>query len=343
MTHNQKNQNRMSSFHLKQQFISLLSSEFEKCGFDIILCFESSFSKRLCTLKFGEGKQVEVCINLEYVKKSINGVGCSMQVKICYCAFFVVDYIKLINLAKNNVPKSYFEGLAFLNAIEVCKDNKTVSIYSPLSHWNKKPKNKYCVRPIEIRSAINALNRLRLYLPSGLDEQDKLAIIALTDSLLLYSGLPEISYVHSSIPVYALVDSFGRLADIISKDPETIREFPVLALAPFDKIKQLTVRSLFLSCVQSDNNFLIGVAIRIIAFLQLPYNQEFENIDLGKLVNAMNSYIDYSIIYLNEMSKSGKFLMNDNMFAIKVAVKSINTFLSLCSFNMPDRNIHTTV
>lgn len=343
MKHNPKSQKKMSSFHLKQQFISLLSSEFEKCGFDIILGFESNFRRRLCTLKFGDSKQVEVRINIEYVNKSINIVGFSMKLKICYCALFIADYIKQINWAKSNVPKSYFEGLAFLNAIEVCKEGKTVSIYSPLSHWDKKPKNKFCIRPIEIRSAINALNRLRFIFPSCLDEQDKVAIKTLSDSLLLYSGLPEIAYVHSSIPVYTLVDSFRRLADIIAKDPETVHEFPVLTLAPFDQIEQMTIGSLFLSCVHSDNDFLIGVAIRLIAFFQFPYNLEINNINMEKLVDAMISYIDYSIIYYNELSKCGRFLINDNMFAIKVAVKSINKFLSMYGSIMPARNIHTTV
>lgn len=343
MKHNLKSQKKLFSFHLKQQFISMLSSEFEKCRFDIVLGFESSIRKRICTLKFGEGKQVEICINLDYVKKSVNAVGCSMVLKVCYCALFVAEYIKQIERTKNSIPQSYFEGLVFLNAIEVCKKNKKVSVYSPLAHWNKNPKNTYCVRPIEISSAINALNKLRIFTPSGLNEQDKVAIKAFSDSLLLYSGLPEIAYIYASVPMYALVDSFKRLADIIAKDPEAVQEFPILTLAPFEQIKQLTVSSLFMSCVQSNNVFLIGVAIRLIAFLHLPYSTDMDNINLKKLVNAMNSYIDYSTIYYNELSKCGRFLMNDNLYAIKVAAKSINDFLSMYGSDVIARNIHNTV
>lgn len=343
MTHNLEKQKKMSSFHLKQQFISLLSSEFEKCRFDIVIGFESSFRKRICTLKFGDGKRVEVCVNLDYVKKSVNAVGCSMMIKVCYCALFVAEYIKQIERAKNSVPQSYFEGLVFLNAIDVCKEKRAVSIHSPLSHWNKNPKSTYCVRPIEISSAMNALNKLRIHSPSWLNEQDKAVIREFSDSLLLYSGLPEIAYIYASVPVYALVDSFKRLADTIAKDPEVVKEFPIFTLAPFDQIEQLTVSSLFLSCVQSNNDFLIGVAIRLIAFLHLPCNSEIDHINLEKILNAMISYIDYSIFYYNELSKCSGFFMNDNFLAIKAAVKSINNYLSMCGFGVTAGNIHTTV
>ena len=343
MKHSLNHQKKMSSFHLKQQFIGLLSNELGKSRFNIVLGFESSFRSRICTLKFSDDKQIEVCINLEYVKKSDNAADCSMILKVCYCALFVADYIKQIERAKSSVPQNYFEGLVFLNAIEVCKEKKTVSIYSPLSYWDKNPKSTYCVRPIEISSAINALNRLRIIAPSGVSERDKMAIKSFSDSLLLYSGLPEIAYVYGSIPVYALVDSFKRLAGIIVKDPEAVQEFPILGLAPFDQIKQLTVGSLFLSCIQSDNTFLIGVAIRLIAFFHLPYNFKIDSVNLEKLVSAMNQYIDYSIIYYNRLPKRGRYLMDDNLFAIKNAVKSFNSYLSMHGAGVITSNIHTTM
>ena len=341
MKNNQKKQKSMSTFDLKQQFVGLLASKFENCGFDIVLGFESSFKSRICTLKFDDCKKVEVCVNLGYVKKSVCVDDSSLMFKVYYCASFVAEYIKQIERAKNCVPQSYFEGLAFLNAIEVCKSEKIVSVFSPLSHWDKKPKRSYCLRPLEISSAINALNKIRLFASSGLNKQEKLLVNTFCDSFLLYAGLPEVSYSHARVPVYALVDSFKKLADLITQKPTLAQEFPILALAPFEQIKQLTVHDLFLYCVHSDNEFLTGVSIRLIAFLNPSLNIEFTDSVHKKLLDTMNQYIDYSLSYCYELSKSGRCLKKDNLYAIKSAIKSINRYLSIDGSGVIAGNIHS--
>ena len=341
MEHNRNNQKHISSFRLKQQFISLLRSEFEKCGFNIVLGFESSFRERICTIQFADGKQIHVCINLDYVKKAVDVIGFPFRLKVYYCAAFVAEYIKQIERVKSCVPQNYFEGLVFLNAIEVYKAKKVVSIYSPLSLWNKKPKRTYCIRPLEICSAVNSLNRLRLFTSQELNEQDKERIKAFMDGLLLYSALPEVAYIHTRVPVYTMVDSIKRLAELIEKEPEVVKEFPILTLAQFEQIKQLTVRSLFFSCTQSDNEFLIGVAIRLIAFMQLSYDTEFEQWGQEKLIDALNQYIGYSITYYNELSKASSYFIKDNLLAIKAAVKAINDYLVMYGTGVIAGNIHS--
>lgn len=171
MKHNQNIKNRMSTFELKQQFIGLLAGEFENCSFDIVLGFESSFRNRICTLKFVNCKQVEVCVNLGYVKKSVCVDGCSLMFKVFFCASYVAEYIKQIERAGYSVPQSYFEGLAFLNAIEVYKSEKLVSVYSPILHWETKPKRSYCLRPLEVSCAINSLNKMKLLASSWMNQQ----------------------------------------------------------------------------------------------------------------------------------------------------------------------------
>ncbi len=341
MKHNQNRKNNMSTFELKQQFIGLLASEFENCSFDIVLGFESSLKNRICTLKFVDYKQVEVCVNLGYVKKSVCVDGSSLMFKLYFCASYVAEYIKQIERARCSVPQSYFEGLAFLNAIDVCKSEKVVSVYSPLFHWEKKPKRSYCLRPLEISSAINALNKIKLLASSELNQQEKLVVNTFCDSLLLYAGLPEVSYNHSRVPVYALIDAFKKLADFIAKEPSLNQEFPILALAPFGQIEQMSVNDLLLHCIQSDNEFLMGVSIRLIAFLHPSQNIEFTDDTHNKLVDMMNQYIDYSLSYCYELSKSGRCLKKDNLYAIKTAVKSINGYLSVDGTGVIAGNIHS--
>nr|WP_143259743.1 hypothetical protein [Anaerofilum sp. An201] len=332
--------NNMSSFKLKQYFTSILSTEFANCGFNIILGFESSFKTRICTLYFTNSKQIDICVNLGYVKKSIDTIGSSFLFKVYYCAIFIAEYIKQIERAKKSVPQSYFEGLTFLNAIEVCRSNKKVSVYSPLSHWNEKPKRTYCIRPIEISSAINSLNKIRLLTPTKLNAQDIETIRTFCHSLLLYAGLPEVAYVHSNIPVYSMSDSLQRLADIILREPAVVDEFPILAMAPFERIKQLTIGDMFLFCVQSDSKFLMGIAIRLIAFLHMSQDMGLDDSIYRKLVHEINSYVDYSISYCNGLSKLDRCLIKDNLFAIKTAIKSINNYLNICGTGVNAGNIH---
>lgn len=341
MKNDLKGQKRVSSFYLKQQFIGLLAGEFANCGFNIVLGFESSFKRRICKLEIVDGKQARICVNLGHLKSSVCIDGASLLFRVRYCALFIAEYIKQIERAKNSMPKSYFEGLAFLNAIEVCKSGRTVGIYSPLSHWNKKHGLSYCLRPLEISSAINALNRIRLLDRTELNEQEGLIVGTLCDSLLLYSCLPEVSYIRSQAPAYALVDSLRRLAALITRERDLTDEFPILSLAPFDKIKQLTVSGLFEHCIRSDNEFLTGVSVRLIAYLQPSLNITASGDAYQRTIDAIKRYIDYSLYYYRELPKSGGRILKDNLYAIKTAVRSINGCLSRNGIDVISGNIHS--
>lgn len=341
MKYDPKDKQNISTYYLKQQFINLLSSELEGCSFDITLGFESSMRDRVGTLKFIDNKKLEVCVNIGFVQKSVNSIGCSFTFKLHYCALFVAEYVKLIEQAKANMPQSYFEGLVYLNSIEVLKAKETQSICSPLSCLDKKAKRSFCVRPIEISSAINTLNKLRILAIPLLNKQDIATVTSLCNDLLLYSGLPEIAYIHTNMPIYAMVHSFKKLGELLAKNPELINEFPILSLAPFDRIESLTTNDLFRTCIQSDNAFLIGVAIRLVAFLRLPYGLKIDNSYHKNLVDAMKLYIEYSVSYCIGSSQASKVLLKDNSFAIRCAVKNINDYLTLSGIGPTTGNIHS--
>lgn len=338
---NIRDKQKISSFHLKQQFISRLSNELEGCSFDIVLGFESSMRERVCTLKFRDNKKLEICVNIGFVPKAVKCSECSFVFKLHYCAMFVAEYIKLIEQAKNNVPQNYFDGLVYLNGIEVLKTKETQSIYSPLSCLGKKAKRSYCVRPLEISSAINTLNKLRIFATSLLNKQDIATATSLCNDLLLYSGLPEIAYIHTGIPLYTTVYSFKKLGELLAKNLEVVDEFPILSLAPFKQIESLTISNLLRICIQSNNAFLIGVAIRLIAFLHLSHDLEFDNSYHNNLVDAMKLYIEHSVAYCTETSKVSQGLLKDNSFAIRCAAKNINAYLTLNGIGLTTGNIHS--
>ena len=167
------------------------------------------------------------------------------------------------------------------------------------------------------------------------------SITSLCNGLLLYSGLPEIAYVHTNIPIYATVHSFKKLGELLAKNPEVTNEFPILSLAPFDQIESLTTSDLFRTCIQSNNAFLIGIAIRLVAFLNLPYGLEIDNSYHKNLVDAMKKYIEYSVSYCIETSQVSKGLLKDNSFAMRRAVKNINDYLTLSGIGLTTGNIHS--
>ena len=341
MKHTINTQNRMSTFSIKQLFIRILANEFDNCGFDVVLGFESTYNNRICTLHIVGHKRLEVNVNLGYVKQSFFAKRFSELFKAHYCAFFVAEYIKQLERAKNVLPQSYFEGLAFLNAIEVYKAKTVVRVFSPLSHWNEKPKRSYCLRPLEISSAINAINKLILFDSHKMDEKDKKSVRDLHNSLLLYASLPEISYVYECIPVYALVNSLKSLSNFASEDPAIDQEFPILSLFPFHRLDHLAVDDLFLHCLQSGNSFLVGIAIRLIAFLHQSDYRGVANHVREELINALSSYVDCGILYCNEVHKNERCFINDNLFAVKVAVKSIYEYTVMNELGMICGNIHS--
>lgn len=336
-----KDKQNISTFHLKQKFISLLFSELEGCSFDILLGFESSMKEHVCTLKFHDSKELTVCVNIGFVKNSVKSVGCSFAFKLHYCALFIAEYIKLIEQAKTNIPQNYFDGLVYLNGIEVLKGKGTQGICSPLSCLQKKAKSGCCVRPIEISSAINALNKLRIFATPLLSKRDMATITLLCNGLLLYSSLPEIIYIHTNSPLFTTVHSFKKIGELLAENPEVVSEFPILNLAPFDQIESLTTSKMIQTCIQSNNTFWVGVAIRFIAFLQLPYDLEVDNNYHSNLVDAMKLYIAHSVDYCTEVCEVNQGLLKDNSFAIRYAVKNINEYLRLNGIVLTMGNIHS--
>lgn len=337
MKYSVKSQKNISSFALKQYFLDLLSNELNNCRFNIILRFESTIKECICSLKFSSNKRLDVCVNVSYVKKSINNLDCSLISKIHYCAWFISDYIRQIERAKNYMPQNYFESLVFFNAIDIYKSTKTVNINSPLYNLDKKPHYKYCIRPIEINCAINSLNRMKICMSSEIKEKDLIDI--LLHKLSLYASLPEIVYANARTPIYTLVDCFRKISTIISNDPYIVQEFPVLMSTQFEKVNQLTTAELLLSCIQSKHDFLIGVAIRIMAYLQFP--NELKKDVFEKLVNGMIQYIEYSLKYYKLLSNSNECFFKDNLYAIKKAVKVINNCLNMYGYNINSGNIHS--
>ena len=165
-----------TSFLLKQQLATLLSNECRPWGFHILLRFTSSFQKQTCTVKFEDHDRLQVFLNLASLKGGFSSPRCSWSFRVSYTALFVAAYIKQLEQARNRVPQTYWEGLAFLDAILDATGNQPVKLYSPLSLWNAKPNRTFTIRPIEVRSAIQSLTKLRESPPPGLTETDAVAI-----------------------------------------------------------------------------------------------------------------------------------------------------------------------
>lgn len=345
----------MSYFNLKKQFKILFEKELGDCGLNIILSFESSFDNRLGRLRFVKDKGFEICVNLEYVKKSCFGKDISSKFKLYYCTLFINEFIKQLEQAKHSIPQSYFEGLVFLRAIDVLKSKKAVNICFPafnISEAKKKKsvsvcssvfnanKGKKSLNSLEISVAINALNKIKKLFADYLNIEELLYANSLCKCLMLFAGAPEIFYKKGEIPKYILPDLLKNTAKLIDEEPEMCKEYPVLAILPFENINNLTVNELFLLCIKAENKFLRGMAVRLIAFFD--FSMKLSEAEYNSLKEELNKYIEYSLYYYKENSELSFCLLEDNLIAIKIALKSINKYLGKEKINGDYGNIHLT-
>lgn len=330
----------ISGFSLKEYVSAALSGELKGCGFHILLGFEASARDRICTLRFLPDQRLDVCVNLSHLKKTVPHPHCSLLCRVYYGVQYIAAYIHLLERAGRLVPQSYLEGLSFLNAVEVYQSAKPVSITTPLYRWKKKPGRKSSIRPIEISCAVSALNRMRFFLRNQLSEKERILLEDLADKLLLYAGVPEIAYDCANVPVYALNNSVGKLAVFLEKNPGLAETFPVLRLMEFKRIGQLTTDDLLSRYVQSDNSFLLGIAIRMTAFSGVTPRSGPHTERQGTLISAMNRYIENSLTYYKELSQAEELLLKDNLYAVKETVKAINHYLYIHGAGVNSGNIH---
>lgn len=329
------------SFNIKQQLINLLSHEFETCGFNIVVGFESSFSGRIFTMQLSENNRLELCINLDAVKSGIDLNLSSKKIAIYYCALYIANYVKLMELSKHKTPETYFDGLVILNAIQNYKIHNTISVYSPLK-GKKLLDSTYCIRPIEVESAIDSWNQILFLLESEISSNDKVVIKKAVNALLLYASLPEVSYISSTMPTYSLYNSLEYIEKLIALDSRVVTSFAIFELLSFQMLTTISTMELFQLYLRRENRFLIGIAIRMIAFMPLAdvcgNNEECIS---DSLLQAINKYRENSVIYFKELSSSNTQLFKDNLFAIKKAVFALNQYMALHGLKGNSGTIHS--
>lgn len=334
-----KNDKKIPMFKLKQYYDRLLSEELADCGFSIVLGFESSFSARICTFKFVEDRKIEICMNLGGIKNAGLAVACSSKLQAYYCAVFVSEYIKLIRRAESEEPVNYFDGLVFLNAVEICQRRRKIRIYSPLLALE--PQRKvYRFYPIEISSAIKAIKRIKVSTILLTSDEERTQIEKSIDKFQLYACLPEIAYTEDKVPVYAIMDMFKKITITVVRRPDIIERFPILCILPFEQMMYMTINDLFQFGVHANNDFLTGLVIRLIAFFQFPYEIEFERDVRERLNEALKRYVKCCLMYYKKLQNSDEPLLKDNLFAVKAAVKSINRYLSVYGIDIKSGNVH---
>lgn len=331
--------NRMSIYQIKKKFSHFLYSELREYNFVILIGFEVMFTDKLCCLKKLKNNKFRLIINLNYINKALPIISCSFMDKILYCCLFIVQFLTLLESVKHELPKSYFEGLVYFNAIEIF-NRKNTELYSPVSHWNKKNKGSFCIKPIEIHCAINALEKIVLAEDLALDERDRISINAFKDELRIYSNFPEISYIQKKTPVYTVVNSLKEISKQIEKNPSVTQEFPILSLLPCNQIKELTIKDLFLFCAESNNDFLIELAIRLVAFFHFAYTLDYKNNDYERVIEEMKNYISTYAKFHSKISMQENYFLQDNFSAVKNAVKEINCFLCMNGITVSSGNIH---
>ncbi|MCD7822668.1 MAG: hypothetical protein LUG86_01410 [Oscillospiraceae bacterium] len=333
------NEERMSVFEEKKLITGLMQKETPGCGFDVVLGFESGLNERILRLRLSGDRKLEVNLNLGHIGKSLPRVR-SLKIKAYYCALFASEYIRILGRAKREEPGSYFEGLSFLDSVVMHRSEKLISVWSPTYLWDRRLGKAHVLRPLEVSAAINALNKIRIFLSNELTEDDRLAVEAICERFISYSGLPEVSYIHSRVPDYSAIDALWRVLKLAEKEPGIGEEFPILSMLPLD---ERTTDGFFKRSLQTENEFINGIALRLVAFLRVSPETELSEEERERLAGAFKKFMDFSLSFCRENHASVRPIERDNLIAIKTACRAINRYLGENGTEFFSGNIHTVI
>lgn len=333
------NLDKMSIYKLKKFFSNILDRELKEYNLNVLIGYEVRFSKRICNFKILNNGKLKIELNLIFLYTSPSLLHYSLLGKVIYCCQFIVHFLYLLESVKWDLPKSYFDGLVYCNAIEICNERKT-ELYSPILLWNKKNNGLYNIRPIEIICAIKALEKITVSEQLTLNEQDRACINTLKENLLLYSNFPEIAYVHRKNPTYTIIDSIKKISKQVENCPDLADKFPILTLISIKTVKKLTIKEFFFRCAKSENNFMAGIAIRLIVMFNCYFRLDFKINTYEVFMAEIKKYFTTCIAFNDIIFKQESYFLKENFFVVRRVIKAINKFLNVNEIADMSRNIH---
>lgn len=250
-----------TNYRRKLLFNEILSAQLATSAFRVDAVYESAAREQVASVRcFGE-QTVRLGINLSF-KTEAMFAGCAdpLVPSIAFRAYSIVQYIRCLESAKGATPSSLFAGWVTLDAIgdRVLGNKQTLCV-----------PNAYGVnillRPMDVHCAIRAMTSVLIQYEDTLPNEVKQRCQAYIDTLITYTGMPEVTYTGSTQPCYTVVCEVKRLAAVLARVPEAVQEYAVFHQVGFTALDALDVTALLDRCDQAENTVWPAVILRLSA------------------------------------------------------------------------------
>lgn len=241
-------------------FSEILTSELFECGYKIDASFESKRSDRIGLVRVTSERTIRLYINTNFSPDQMfRRADASRELGVICRAYYIANYIRLLESVRERTPRSYFDSLVTLEAICDTLAGKTV-LYSPIS---KKGIRNF--RPIDAYCAIRALTEILLKQDDMLTGDSRERCEAVISELISYSAIPEISFENSREPTYSIISDIARLRRLTESSEGTLTNYRFFTSSGAERLLSMTLDELSLLGEQSACEFWAQAAIRLCA------------------------------------------------------------------------------
>lgn len=318
-----------------QLLLDQFNQELSEYAYGIDIKAEWTYSSYMFTLKNTGDRRIGLCINLRSIQVERKLLSILHKDAVSYCASFIINYLRMIEKAYDDMPTTYFEGLAVFNMITDLQSSKSVKIYSPLCLLRGQ-KRKVTVRPLELWCAFIALKKIS---SEYLSEKAKKKVGQLIEDLQIYSLLPEVSYSNSYIPAHSLFTGLKQILIIVKNDKSVNKEFAILELLFCENIEHLSAERLAGLFLKTGNKFIFEILFRLMCHAPISHNKLISSEMYYPMEKHINEYRQQSVHYYQNYNKVK--LLEDNYLFIRNTVGKANRLLDFYSMSASSGTIHT--
>lgn len=317
------------SYGRKFVFNSLLSNELRDSSYRIDARYEWKYKDQILSFRVIDNCTMRLGINLNFKENELfSDNNLIEEINVKYRAYYISSYVHCMELATVSNPKSYFDGLVLLCAINnILSKRKSVSL-SPLMN-----RRHTIFRPIDVYCAIRALSRLIIEYNNMLLESQKVELNAAINALILYSLLPEINYMRKR-PMYSLLCEIKELQrNIYLAGEGWMDTFPLFKEYEINSLSDATLDYFLDKCSQSQNAFWTGITMRLMIYAGCGIEVD-KTEKMNGLIDCIQKYKKDCVNYFMDMQKNSNILLADNYIAIKKIIGKLHktfTFLPIVS------------
>lgn len=304
-----------TSYGRKVLFNEILSKELASYSFRIDAFYESVASNRIMSVRISSDQTIHLGINIS-VKEDKMFLGCSNStaLSIEFRAYFIINYLQYLEIAKEAIPDSLFSGFVTLDAISDLYSGNQRNVYIP----NIIEKNRH-LYPLDVHCAIRAITRILIKAENEFPVPQRAVELCelYRDTLITYTGMPEIVYIKSKHAQYAALCEMNNMVSIVLLNPKITSEcvmFRQVGIKSFDDLK---INELLDVCDMNNNRFWSGVVMRVLTVaIDSPELKKY--MKRSSMESAYMNFCASSVEYYSHVKDGvGSALLKDNLKAIQ--------------------------